>query len=125
MARSPKHTTRDQVEITRVFYGRVIMPDGGAEHAGLFRTILVGPDNHKIIGPLPAIILNDLAAMCNGVRAVEHMDVVIKFFMDGRPISQTLGNRVLRVGEMNGDGFLRPMSARLQTKILEPKAMWC
>src|SRR5262249_42085065 len=48
-----------------------------------------------------------------------------KLFIDRRPIAETPGDRAVWIGEMDGNGRLRPVPAGLQPKVFKPKSVWC
>src|SRR5205807_6747987 len=100
MAGGPEHAAGHKVQVTRVANGRVIVSDGGAEHARLLRTVLIRPDDHKIIRLAAVIAIYDLGAARERPRAVKDADIVVVLFFDGRPIAEAFGERIVRIEEV-------------------------
>jgi len=64
------------------------VPDGGAEDASLFWTVLIGPDHDKIVGATAAIsAINDLSSSGDWMCRIKDVNIVVMFFLDRGPIA--------------------------------------
>ena len=121
----PEQAVGDEVQITRVRHGFVVVADGGGEDAG-FVLIGVDPGHHEIIGALwfAGFVLDHLRAVRQCVGGGKHLDVVVMFFVDGGPVGQPGVDGMRGVGEVDGDGFLRTVPAGLQAEVFVPMGVF-
>ena len=116
----PEQSARDEVEVTRVGDGVVVVADGAAEDAGV--AILVYPGDDRLDGALGAVLLlEQLLAAHERRGGGEDFDVVVKLLADGGPLGLALHDgMVLRErGELNR--LLRAVAGGLKAEEVEPQ----
>src|SRR5260221_2638835 len=111
----PENPARYEIQVTRVFYGFIVVADRGAENARL-TLVEISPGNHNIA--------LTLLAASQRLSAIEHLDVIVQLLVNSGPIRQPFGNGTVMVGEANGDRELRAVPAGLQAQVFKPIAMW-
>src|SRR5438874_663413 len=121
MARRPENAARDEIEVTRVFNRRAVVPDCSAEDAGLFRTIFIRPNHHESVRFLAAVpLLHDLFAARKRMSGIENAHVIIELLLDRGPINHSFCNWAGFVDEADCDWLLWAVPARLDTQIFKP-----
>src|SRR5205085_3240012 len=121
MARRPENTARDEIKVTRVFNGRAVVPDCGAEDAGLFWPIFIRPDHDESIGLLAAVpLLDDLFAARDWMSGIQNTHIIVEFFLYRGPISHSFCDRDALIDKADGDWLLWSVAARLDAQIFKP-----
>src|SRR5262245_22003316 len=96
------------------------MAEGGAEHARVL--VLVRPHDNRADVPCGAILLlQRLLAASERRGAAENLHIVVELLLDRDPIRERLRDGMFLVHEIDGDGLLRTVTARLDAEILEPR----
>src|SRR6185437_6311636 len=119
-AARPKQTARDEVEITGVFHGGVVVTDRGAEHTGA--VVVIDPGDDVVILLRRTVpLLHRLPAVGKRRGRREYLNVVVKLLVDRRPVVETVGDRMGLVCEADRDWQLRPVGAGLDAEVIKPE----
>jgi len=99
--------------------------DSRAENACV--VILIRPDNDCfcILSRSDFAILQFafflvLETFCEPVCGFENLNVVVKLFVNGRPVTEDFGDRVLLFDDFDRYRFLGAVAARLNAEVIEP-----
>ena len=101
------------------------MAERGAENACFLVTEFVRPDNAGMV--LARLVTCILLALCKRSRGrpvfevtLDAMHIVVKLFVDRRPIFKAFGDRMIFVGVCHLNRLLWAVTAGLQTEHVEP-----
>ena len=108
------------------------MADGGGEDFGFVRAVFVGPSDdaggfggfgvRRECFAFFGLGRDDLHARSDGF-ACEDLDVVVKLFVDRRPVFEALGDGVCFVGEGDGNGLFWAVRRGLQPEHFIPSGI--